>query len=81
MKFLIKTCDDRMHTYLSIAVSDKSKSLNMSFKSQGDLISDFYSSINFHLLFLFSTPVLLSFRLFPGIDICSYIQGKNSLLF
>ena len=60
-----------MHTYLSIALSDKSESLNMSFKSQEDLTSAFYSSIILHLLFLFATPALLNFHLFPGNDICS----------
>ena len=77
MKFLIKTCDDRMHAYLSIALSDKSEFLNMSFKSQEDLTSAFYSSIILHLLFLFATPALLNFHLFPGNDICSYIQGQE----
>lgn len=30
-----------------------------------------------HLLFLFATPALLNFHLFPGNDICSYIQGQE----
>lgn len=48
MKFLTKMCDDRMHDIyqcLPITLIVESKSLNMSCKSQEDLVPAFHSSV------------------------------------